>query len=268
MNLVAPLPRLTGLHAGLFVSRRDRGLRHPERMIGSHELILVRSGELHLHEDGEPLVVAANEALLLTAGRRHGGTADYSRDLSFHWLHFTGPDAADGVPLPRHSRPRRPDLLMQLMHRYTDDYISGSSTPATAGHLVALILAELAAAASAAPVSGRAAHLVGRAEAWIGQHYHRSISTAAIAAALGCNPDHLGRVFRLTTGSTVVEALQARRIGEAQRRLIETADDIAIIARSVGFVDLVHFRRVFRRATGTSPGAFRAAHARAFVNSD
>lgn len=267
MRIPSPAP-LAGHHAGLFVSRRDGGQRHAERTIASHELIVVRSGVLGMHEEGERIDVAAGEALVLTAGRRHGGTADYRLGLSFFWLHFTCAIPREGLELPRHSRPRRPDLLMELMARYQDDSISGAATSATSGLLVHLILAELAAAPPARVVGGATAHLVGRAEAWIGHHYHEAVSTSDVARALACNPDHLGRAFRAVTGRTMVQALHAHRLGEARRRLIETSEDISVIARDCGFADLAHFRRIFRRASGTAPGSFRALHARSYVNSD
>ena len=157
---------------------------------------------------------------------------------------------------------------MELIARYLADRVAGTATAATGGLLVHLILAELAAAPPAQQVGGRTAHLVGRAEAWIGHHYHEAISTSDVADALACNPDHLGRAFRAVTGRTLVQALHERRLGEARRRLIETADAVGDIARGCGFSDLAHFRRVFRRATGTTPGSFRALHARTYVNSD
>lgn len=270
MSLSIPSPApITGLNAGLFVSRRGSGLRHPERVIDSHELLVVRNGTLMMHEEGEALAIGPGEALVLTAGRRHGGTADYSRELSFYWLHFacTAPRAG-GLELPRHSRPRRPDLLMELIARYLADQVAGTATPVTATLLVHLILAELAAAPPARPVAGRTTHLVGRAEAWIGHHYHEPVSTTDVARALACNPDHLGRAFRTVTGRTLVQALHERRLGEARRRLIESNDAVGAIAHGCGFGDLAHFRRVFRRATGSTPGTFRALHARTWVNSD
>jgi AraC-like DNA-binding protein len=213
--------------------------------------------------------LAGGDALILTAGRVHGGTADYTPEVSFHWLHFTCPvPARGGLRLPQHSRPRRPQLLMELMARYQDDAISGAATPATSALLVHLILAELAAAAPARQVAGPTAHLVGRAEAWIGHHYHQPVSTSDVAKAVQCHPDHLGRAFRAVTGRTLVQALHDRRLGEVRRRLIETTDPILDIARRCGFTDPAHFRRVFRRSAGITPGDFRALHARTYVNSD
>lgn len=270
LNLAFPRPEtFLGMHAGLFISRRGSGVRHPTRVITSHELILVRRGQLDIHEEGKPFSVVANEALVLVAGREHGGLADYTRDLSFYWLHFRTSEATETeFSVPQHSTPRRPNLLMEWMHRYLDDQLSGTATPTTAGLLVQMLLAELAAAPRAAGNGDPAAHLVGRAETWIGHHYQDPISTSDIAQALDCNPDYLGRVFRRIIGSSIVSSIHERRLAEAKRRLIETTAEVEAIAHAVGFNDVVHFRRLFRRHNGCTPGAFRNLHARSFVNSD
>jgi AraC-like DNA-binding protein len=256
---------IQGLWSGLFIAR-GRRLRHPRRRIGDHELILVRSGELGIAEEGVEFRVGPGQALLLVAGREHAGTADYPRDLSFHWLHFRCRAGSALAEVPQHLTPRRPELLRAMLHRYGDDQLLGLHTPATAGLAVHAILAELAAARSGG--QDPAAPLVGRAEAWIGHHYQDGISTRDVATALGHNADYLGRVFRRCTGRTLVDAITERRLAEARRRLIDTADDVAAIARGAGFNDLTNFRRLFRRHSGCTPGAFRAQHARVYVNSD
>ncbi len=269
MNLLFPQSTaVLGLHAGLFIARRGMGVRHPTRIIDSHELILVRRGRLDLQESGKAFAVAANEILLLVAGRPHGGLVDYPPDLSFYWLHFQAmASSGETLSVPQHSTPRRATLLMAWMHRYLDDQSSGAATPATAGLLVQLMLAEIAAAPRAAG-DDPAAHLVGRAEAWIGHHYQDSLSTRDIALALACNADYLGRVYRRITGKSIVTSIHERRLAEAKTHLINTTTDVESIARRVGFNDPVHFRRLFRRHNGCTPGAFRSLHARAFVNSD
>lgn len=264
---IPDLRAVDGLFAGLFIARPGIVLRHATRTIDSHELIIVRSGVLSMHENGTPFRVSAGQALLLSAGHEHGGTESYPDDLSFYWLHFTvRAGQADVLQIAQHSSPRRPQLLMEWLHRYLDDRISGAGTPATAGLIVQLLLAELAAAPDALRAADPSAHLIGRAEAWIGHHYQESISTSDVAQALDCNPDYLGRVFRRITGTSIVAAIHARRLSEARHRLITTTDDGETIARAVGFGDVVHFRRIFRRHHGCTPGDFRAQHARVYVN--
>lgn len=255
-----------GLWSGLFIAR-GRRLRHPRRRMQDHELILVRSGRLGIAEEGVDLSAGPGQAVLLLAGREHWGTMDYPRDLSFYWLHFRCRAGAAMADLPQRLQPRRPDLLQAMLHRYLDDQTAGMHTPATAGLAVHLMLAELCAAPREA-AADPASPLVGRAEAWIGHHYQDGISTREVAAALGHNPDYLGRVFHRCTGKTVVEAIAERRLREVRHRLIDSTDDVALIARAAGFHDLTNFRRLFRRHCGCTPGAFRAQHARIYVNSD
>ena len=68
------------------------------RTLDEYVLIFLKSGTLHIHEDGEPLVVRAGETLLLRPGHRHGGTSDEADGLTYFWLHFrvqaAGPDVA------------------------------------------------------------------------------------------------------------------------------------------------------------------------------
>lgn len=268
-------PKLASAWSGLFISRGQG--RHPTRSIDTHELIVVRSGTLHLQESGTAFAIGPGQTLLLVAGRTHGGTQDYGRDLSFYWLHFTCPglrttDAATPANLlafPQHAQPRRPELLMEWLHRFLDDQASGLATPTTSRLHVHLILAELA----AAPRSGGtdadpAVHLVGLAETWIGRHYHEPISTSDVAKALGRNADYIGRVFRRCVGLSIVDAIQRRRITAARRLLIEDSATVQDVAQRVGFNSVVHFRRCFRSQVGCSPGVFRSLHARGHVNSD
>lgn len=258
-----------GLHAGLFVSNGDPGIRHPRRTLAEHELILVRSGELGIREGRTEHRVGPGQVLLLTAGREHAGTVDYPADLSFYWLHFRWRRAPGrGAPeLPTVGTPRRPELLTGLLHRYLDDLATGAADALGSGLLVHLILAE-AAQPAREPVDRSSSHLVGRAEAWIGQHYRDGMSTRDLARHLGCTADHIGRVFHRVTGATVVDTINRRRLQDAANRLLIGGDEIVEVARQVGFRDTVHFRRLFKRRFGITPGAYRTLHARAYVNSD
>ena len=47
------------------------------------------------------------------------------------------------------------------------------------------------------------------------------------------------------------------RLAEAQKRLRETNDSIAIIAKSVGFNDTGHFCRTFKKETSLTPLQYR-----------
>lgn len=73
---------------------------------------------------------------------------------------------------------------------------------------------------------------------------------------MGCMATPL---VRRLTGRTVVDWIVERRLAEARRLLLETDDDVAGITERVGYGDVTHFIRQFRRAHGITPQAWRRA---------
>ena len=87
-------------------------------------------------------------------------------------------------------------------------------------------------------------------------------SLTELAAASRVHPSHLARTFRRFLRCTPAEYLRRRRIEQARRALLETDRPLGEIALDAGFCDQSHFTRAFRRATGATPGAYRAARRR------
>jgi AraC-like DNA-binding protein len=87
--------------------------------------------------------------------------------------------------------------------------------------------------------------------------YTEPISLKDVARAVSRSPAYLTTLMREQTGMTVVEWIVERRMAEARRLLQETSDSIARIADRVGYADVTHFIRLFRRAHGTTPNAWR-----------
>ena len=272
LKLNAQLP-LVACNAGLFVSR-GKGT-HAERVIDSYELIYVRRGTLAMQEDAHEFFLEPGQTLLLWPGRRHKGIRPYPADLSFYWIHFklTALQArarGSALSIPQHVTLRREDKLAELFHRFLDDQETGQLQPLAAALLIVLMLSEVSAsrAAAATPSSGAAAALAARAKTYVQTRFHLPIATSDVAGALNCNADYLGRVFRRTYGHTLIDDIHRSRLRSARRLLMESALNVDQIARECGFSDSGYFRRIFRRAQGLSPRAFRKLYARAHVNTE
>ncbi|MCB1350940.1 MAG: helix-turn-helix domain-containing protein [Maritimibacter sp.] len=96
-----------------------------------------------------------------------------------------------------------------------------------------------------------------RFEALVDAHYAEHLRVATYADRLGVTPTHLTRVMRTATGQPATAAIQDRIIREARRNLAYSNLSVSQIAYGLGYEDPAHFSRVFRRATGLSPSAFR-----------
>lgn len=246
-------------NGGLFISRGLGG--HPERVIDSWELIVVVRGTLLMFEDDCELRAEAGEALVLRPGRRHGGRGVYPPDLTFFWVHFMVADSALESSLPTWSRVARPDRMEVWWRNLLAFQEEG--TPESGDLLLLLMLRELGDPA-ALPSDG--GHLAADAMKYIKLHFAEPVSTADIAEALQCNPDYLGRVFRLTYGSSPVEQLNLERLRYARRLLLDSVLNVNQIAAACGFGDPAWFRRRFRHETGMTPLRYRRTYGKVHVN--
>jgi AraC-like DNA-binding protein len=258
---------VTPIMAGLCLARGTQ--KHPDRRLGEFELFFVRKGRLGIAEDGRDVSVTAGETLIVWPHRRHYGTEIVGSDCEFYWLHFVAEPAPAGeaaLTVPQRARPARPARLIELLHRYLHDAATGQLSPAAGSLLAMLMLSEIAEGAPA-PRSAENT-LAARAEIEIARRFHLAVGTASIAKTLGCNPDHLGRIYLRAYGRSVMHAISERRVTEAMRLLImEPGLPLERVARLCGCRNLAWFRRIFRRFAGTSPNEYRRAHAKAFINS-
>ena len=117
------------------------------------------------------------------------------------------------------------------------------------------------------PLKGVQASLSGRAQ-WLANARalvdericDPDLGVSAIAAALGVSPRYVQMLFA-TEGTTPSAYVQERRLRLAAE-LFRLADGRCIteIAMAVGFNDLTHFGRAFRRRYGVTPRDYRDGH--------
>lgn len=84
------------------------------------------------------------------------------------------------------------------------------------------------------------------------------ISIDELAADAAVSLYHFLRIFEQVVGITPGQYMLRTRLQRAAVRLRRCNDGIAAVALDCGFDDLSTFNRQFRRATGLTPGAFRA----------
>ncbi len=94
-------------------------------------------------------------------------------------------------------------------------------------------------------------------------HYHEQLRIEPLADLAHLSVSGLHRIFRRQTGMTVLDYVARLRIGRACQLLIATNKPIAHVAGDVGYENLSHFNRQFRRQKAATPREFRRRFARA-----
>jgi AraC-like DNA-binding protein len=265
---LSPNSRIEALNGGLFVSPGHG--RHPVRTIDSHEFVFVKSGNLGIFEGEDVFEVGPGQALILSAGRRHGGTKDYSQELQFYWIHFRLKAAQSGVeifPLPRLSNPRRPDRIVELLRMFLDDQESGGLSRPKANVLVELLLLETLEGLSSGQPSNSEERLAANAENIMKARFReQDFGASKLAGELKCNADYLNRVFKRARGMTLTEGLRRLRVNFAAQLLLDGRTNVEEAAQQSGFSDRSYLRRVFKQLKGMTPKDYRGIHLRMHIN--
>ena len=90
------------------------------------------------------------------------------------------------------------------------------------------------------------------------RRFAEPVKVGELADAAGLSLPQLDRALRRTLGLSPKQLLLRARLDEAMRRLDDTDLPIATIASECGYYDQSSFTRQFRRATGLTPGTYRA----------
>jgi AraC-like DNA-binding protein len=100
---------------------------------------------------------------------------------------------------------------------------------------------------------------VWKARKLIHEHSDGELSLTKIAASVNLSANHLSEKFKEVTGINFVRYIAHTRITKARDLLRDSNLRISEIAFAVGFQSLSQFNRTFKKLSGSSPSAFRAA---------
>jgi transcriptional regulator GlxA family with amidase domain len=92
---------------------------------------------------------------------------------------------------------------------------------------------------------------------WLKTHYMAANPVEEMVRIAGMPRRSIERRFSRATGLSPLGYVQAQRIEEAKRRLERTDMPADAISAEVGYDNAAFFRRVFKRATRLTPGAYR-----------
>lgn len=88
-------------------------------------------------------------------------------------------------------------------------------------------------------------------------HYQQDISIQNLADHCSINANYASQIFRQEMGITFISYLTSLRMDHAAWLLTHTSQTVFTIAAQVGYSDYFYFAKVFKKAMGCTPTAFR-----------
>jgi YesN/AraC family two-component response regulator len=108
-----------------------------------------------------------------------------------------------------------------------------------------------------AQLTGSGNAIIEQAKARIAEEFDKDITLQGIADGLAIHPVWLSHLFKKETGQTFSDYVIELRIERARRLLRESNLKIYEIASKIGYLDLQHFGKIFKKRTGMSPKEYR-----------
>lgn len=271
VTFTEPTSRRTALFSKRLTSKGMTGFhRHDE-----YEMACLLSGEGQCWWEAETWGLRPGHLYVIPPGTQH--MMQYNPDVphSMYHVYFRTDELATlreeyGVDLlPYFQRffslaigeelRARLDYALSSYNRPNDSPID-QAIQRTLVQCVLLTLAKQTGMAGGAGAAQEAPPLIQRVLKYIGQHYDEPLPLDSLSEQFRCSKSYLCRLFRQTTGSTVVHYLNGVRIQNACRLMEQTNLPLSQVSQLCGFNSLAYFDRQFRRFTGQTPTDYSQQH--------
>jgi len=98
---------------------------------------------------------------------------------------------------------------------------------------------------------------VQKARQYIQEHYAEPVTLEDVSDLAGFNASYFSALFKKECGVTFLDYLSGVRIARAKELLRDARLSIAEVCDKVGYTDLKHFNKTFKKITSVTPAEFR-----------
>lgn len=271
---------------------------HPHRNLDTWVIIICTKGRLYITQNERQYTLTENHYIILFAGHKHFGFKESEGELSYYWCHFkisknnyriiennelvqildtkyviSDKSSMKNTLSRYYLLPESGDIsangrailiFRQLLDLSRADHYS-DMLPNYALSLLAMEISqefiESCFQKNKRPSNPRIEKVI----EWIRVNYSRRFSLGMIAKRFFYNPDYLSTAFRKYTGVSLMKYVNAIRISNAKRLLLESSGVIKEIAWEVGFEDEKTFLKRFKQQENITPSTYRNAFNRAKI---
>ena len=271
-----------------FVSYKNPWI-HFKRNTHEHILYFVKSGELHMRENGVSPLLRKGDMLVPEPHLDHEGTQKHPCD--YYYIHFEHPDIQqtlerplsllakqwimsenqpagkdDGRPLyfpktctltQRKSLHHMYHALSEMLQLYRRKHFNRSLTALKFMEM----LIELSRESLFDEQEKNSPHTKSYMKVhalldYIHEHYAEKIISSDIEQRFECNYDYINREFAKLTGHTIMRYVNQVRINHAKELIEATHLSFGEIGYLTGLDDPFYFSKVFKKYVGMSPNQY------------
>ena len=274
--------------------RSTNGFLHHRRCFDRWVFIYVKTGSLHLSQDGEDFTVGSGEYVFLPPYHEHFGTEPSKSLLSYFWVHFTLPEGTEVTTYPdlptldelglshfkadgaakesaardlylwpergsTHYRGKIPQYFSELLDMTRQQPTYPAHMPAC---LLTLLLMQVSRETQESLVvqENDLPPILNKVTKWMRSNLDNDISMFYAAAEFNYSPDYLASLFRKYFHMSFTRCLNLMRIDAAKAMLVSQNCSIKEAAYSCGFPDEKYFMKVFREVVGMTPTAYKKTY--------
>ncbi|MBC1364179.1 response regulator transcription factor [Listeria welshimeri] len=95
---------------------------------------------------------------------------------------------------------------------------------------------------------------------YVTEHFAEGMSLKTLGNDFHINAVYLGQLFQKEMGEHFTDYLNRYRVNYAKEELLQTKDNLTIIASKSGYTDMAYFYRQFKKHTGETPNRYRKIH--------
>ena len=262
------------------LSHRKSGFYRPMARHQEHEINLALSGEgIYRLGDDPPTPLTAGEMLLMPAGICHAievrshlrMAAIHIHPKAFDTLSARRGRAAhllDQLKAWREPLPWRkllvPDIYATLERLAEEAVVEQNRQGPARGSLLgalatqaAVLFLRLMLLEQTDQAADQATRHILDVRSWIDRHFAEDCGVDSLATRAHLAPTYFAARFCELVGTPPMTYVRDRRMEQARLLLERTNHPVKVVTWSVGYADVSHFSRTFKRATGMAPAEYR-----------